>query len=574
MIAVKESTLISPYGGTLVDLMVPAESRAGLSHYANRLPSVRLSDRAVCDLELLATGAFSPLDQFMGQADYQSVLETMRLTNGYVFPIPITLPIDDDVNVTVGQEIALRDPQNDLLAVMTVAEVYSWDLSEVAQKAFGTLDLRHPIVAEMHRWGKRNIAGPMRVLKLPAHYDFKDIRLTPAETRAQLETYGHENVVAFQTRNPMHRVHEELTKRAIEERDGVLLLHPVVGLTKPGDVDHFTRVRTYKALAANYYDPDRVLLALLPLAMRMGGPREALWHAIIRRNYGANHLIVGRDHAGPGNDSEGKPFYGPYDAQELVEQFSEEIGVGVVPFQMLVYLPEEERYEEISKVSPEVKTANISGTQVREEYLHKGKLLPGWFTRQPVAEILGETYPPRHRQGVCVWLTGLHNAGKSTTAAVLTTLLQEHGRNVTLLDGDVVRTHFSEGLGYSKEDRDDHVRRIGYVASEIVRHGGLAICAAVSPYRATRNDVRSNFDQGHYVEVFVDTPLEICEQRDTKGLYERARHGEIKGFTGIDDPYEAPRHPEIRIETAATSVEENARTILNYLIQQGFVKAH
>ncbi|MCL4262380.1 MAG: bifunctional sulfate adenylyltransferase/adenylylsulfate kinase [Anaerolineae bacterium] len=554
--------------------MVPAESRAGLSHYANRLPSVRLSDRSVCDLELLATGAFSPLDQFMGQADHQSVLDNMRLANGYVFPIPITLPIDDDVNVTVGQEVALRDPQNDLLAIMTVAEVYAWDMAEVAQKAFGTLDLRHPIVAEMHRWGKRNIAGPLQVLKLPAHYDFKDIRLTPAETRTRLETYGHENVIAFQTRNPMHRVHEELTKRAIEEKDGVLLLHPVVGLTKPGDVDYFTRVRTYKALAANYYDPDRVLLSLLPLAMRMGGPREALWHAIIRRNYGANHLIVGRDHAGPGNDSEGKPFYGPYDAQELVEQFSQEIGVGVVPFQMLVYLPEEERYEEITKVTPEVKTANISGTQVREEYLHKGQLLPAWFTRQPVAEILGETYPPRHRQGVCIWLTGLHNAGKSTTASVLTTLLQEHGRNVTLLDGDVVRTHFSEGLGYSKEDRDDHVRRIGYVASEIVRHGGLTICAAVSPYRATRNDVRSNFDQGHYVEVFVDAPLEICEQRDTKGLYERARKGEIKGFTGIDDPYEAPRHPELHIETVQISVEENARAILDYLIRQGFVKTH
>ncbi len=554
--------------------MVPAESRAGLSHYANRLPSVRLSDRSVCDLELLAIGAFSPLDQFMGQADYQSVLDTMRLANGYVFPMPITLPIDDDVNVALGQEVALRDPQNDLLAIITIEEIYAWDLEEVAQKAFGTLDLRHPTVAEMHRWGKRNIAGPMQVLKLPAHYDFKDIRLTPAETRARLETYGHENVIAFQTRNPMHRVHEELTKRAIEEKDGVLLLHPVVGMTKPGDVDYFTRVRTYKALAANYYNPDRVLLSLLPLAMRMGGPREALWHAIIRRNYGANHLIVGRDHAGPGNDSEGKPFYGPYDAQELVERFSDEIGVGVVPFQMLVYLPEEERYEEITKVTPEVKTANISGTQVREEYLHKGRLLPAWFTRQPVAEILGETYPPRHRQGVCIWLTGLHNAGKSTTAAVLTTLLQEHGRNVTLLDGDVVRTHFSEGLGYSKEDRDDHVRRIGYVASEIVRHGGLAICAAVSPYRATRNDVRSNFDQGHYVEVFVDAPLEVCEQRDTKGLYERARKGEIKGFTGIDDPYEAPRHPELRIDTAQTSVEDNARAVLDYLIQQGFVKAH
>ncbi len=574
MIPVKESTLIPPYGGELVNLLVSAAEAAELSHDANRLPSVRLSDRSVCDLELLAVGAFSPLDRFMGQADHQSVLDTMRLTNGCVFPMPITLPIDDDVQVEVGQEVALRDPQNDLLAVMTVAEVYAWDLEEVAQKAFGTQDLRHPMVAEMHRWGRRNISGPMQVLKLPPHYDFKDLRLTPAETRAKLQTYGHQNVVAFQTRNPMHRVHEELTKRAIEDKDGVLLLHPVVGMTKPGDVDYFTRVRTYRALAANYYDPDRVLLSLLPLAMRMGGPREALWHAIIRRNYGANHLIVGRDHAGPGNDSEGKPFYGPYDAQDLVQSFSDEIGVTVVPFQMLVYLPEEGRYEEITKVTPEVKTANISGTQVREEYLHKGQLLPAWFTRQPVAEILGETYPPRHRQGVCIWLTGLHNAGKSTTAAVLTTLLQEHGRNVTLLDGDVVRTHFSEGLGYSKEDRDDHVRRIGYVSAEIVRHGGITICAAVSPYRATRNDVRGGFDKGHYVEVFVDTPLEVCESRDTKGLYAQARNGQITGFTGVDDPYEAPRHPEIRIETVVNSPEENARMILNHLIEQGFVKPH
>lgn len=574
MIAIKESTLIPPYGDELVNLLVSSDKVAELSQYAGRLPSVRLSDRAVCDLEMLAVGAFSPLNSFMGQADHQSVLDNMRLTNGLVFPIPVTLPIDDEVTVEIGQDIALRDPQNELLAIMTVTEIYTWDLEEVAQKAFGTVDLRHPIVAEMHRWGRRNISGPLQVLKLPPHYDFKDLRLTPAETRARLETYGHQNVVAFQTRNPMHRVHEELTKRAIEDKDGVLLLHPVVGMTKPGDVDYFTRVRTYKALATQFYDPDRILFSLLPLAMRMGGPREALWHAIIRRNYGANHLIVGRDHAGPGNDSEGNPFYGPYDAQELVESFSEEIGVGVVPFQMLVYLPEEERYEEISNVTPDVKTANISGTQVREEYLHKGRLLPAWFTRQPVAEILGETYPPRHRQGVCVWLTGLHNSGKSTTAGVLTTLLQEHGRNVTVLDGDVVRTHFSEGLGYSKVDRDDHVRRIGFVSSELVRHGGVVICAAVSPYRATRNEVRGNFDKGHYVEVFVDTPLEVCEHRDTKGLYAQARQGQIQGFTGIDDPYEAPRHPEIHIETTEKSAEENARTILNYLIEQGFVKPH
>lgn len=574
MIAIEKSTLIPPYGGTLVNLLVPPERISELREYANRLTSIRLSARSVCDLELLAVGAFSPLTGFMGQADLQSVLDNMRLVSGAVFPMPITLSIDDDVDVTVGQDVALHDPKNDILAIMTIDEMYAWDLEEVAQKVFTTVDLRHPIVAEMHRWGKRNIAGRLQVLKIPDQYDFKNIRLTPAETRARLQTYGHENVIAFQTRNPMHRVHEELTKRAIAEKDGILFLHPVVGMTKPGDVDYFTRVRTYKALAANFYEPDRILLSLLPLAMRMGGPREALWHAIIRRNYGANHLIVGRDHAGPGNDSQGKPFYGPYAAQDLVQQYSEEIGVKVVPFRMLVYLPEEERYEEITRVTPEMKTASISGTQVREEFLHNGKLLPGWFTRQPVAEILYETYPPRHRQGICIWFTGLHNSGKSTTTAVLTTLLQEHGRNVTLLDGDVVRTHFSEGLGYSKEDRDAHVRRIGYVSSEIVRHGGIAVCAAVSPYRATRNDVRGGFDQGHYIEVFVDTPIEICESRDTKGLYAQARQGLITGFTGIDDPYEAPQHPEVRIETSHKSAEENARIIMDYLIERGFVKLH
>lgn len=575
MIAATEKTkLISPYGGELVNLMVPPELVRELSEQANRMPSIRLSDRSMHDLELLAVGAFSPLASFMGQKDYQSVLDNMRLDNGYVFPMPITLPIDDEIEIHLGQEVALRSPNNDLLAIMNVEEIYEWDLEEVAVKAFGKMDLRHPIVAEMHRWGRRHIAGPLQVLQLPPHYDFKDIRLTPAETRQKLESYGYQNVVAFQTRNPMHRVHEELTKRAIMERDAVLLLHPVVGMTKPGDVDYFTRVRTYKTLAQKYYESNRILLSLLPLAMRMGGPREALWHAIIRRNYGANHLIVGRDHAGPGKDSDGKPFYGPYDAQDLVEKYSDEIGVKVVPFRMLVYLPEEERYEEIDKVTPEMNTASISGTQVREEYLHRGKKLPTWFTRPQVADILAETYPARHRQGICIWFTGLHNAGKSTTAAVLGTLLHEYGRQVTLLDGDVVRTHFSEGLGYSKADRDDHVRRMGYVASEIVRHGGAAICAAVSPYRATRNDVRASMNDEHYIEVFVDTPLEVCESRDTKGLYAMARNGEVQNFTGVDAPYEVPQNPEIRLDTVNYSAEENARNILKHLEEKGFILNH
>jgi sulfate adenylyltransferase len=379
-------------------------------------------------------------------------------------------------------------------------------------------------------------------------------------------------VVAFQTRNPLHRVHEELIKRATQRVDGMLLLHPVVGLTKPGDVDHYTRVRTYRALVQCSDDANRILLALLPLAMRLAGPREALWHALIRRNYGANYLIVGRDHASPGVDSQGEPFYGPYDAQALVEQCSAELGVGVIPFEELVYLPDEDRYEEASHVSSQARTASISGTQVREEYLNKGRTLPEWFTRPAVAEILSEVYPPRHRQGVCIWFTGLSGAGKSTTAEMLTILLLERGRQATVLDGDVVRTHLSRGLGFSKEDRDTNIRRIGFVAAEIVRHGGVAICAAVSPYFMTRDEVRDMVGQDHFIEVFVDTPLEVCEQRDAKGMYAKARRGEIIGFTGIDDPYEPPTHPEITLDTVAQTPEENAHRILDYLAQHGFVR--
>jgi sulfate adenylyltransferase len=565
-----KTKLIPPYGGQLIDLQVPSAETAALIEVAKGLPTVRLSDRETCDLELLAIGAFSPLDRFMGQADFQSVLDNMRLADGHIFPIPVTLTVDKP-DFAIGDDIALRDPRNELLAVMTVDEIYEWDLAETARKVFGSEDLRHPLVAEMHNWGRYNVSGPLRVLALPAQFDFKSLRLTPAETRAQLESFGHENVVAFQTRNPLHRVHEELTKRAAQDIDGVLLLHPVVGLTKPGDVDHYTRVRTYNALANRYYDQDRILLSLLPLAMRMGGPREAVWHMLIRRNYGANHLIVGRDHAGPGKDSKGNPFYGPYDAQELAESFSDELGVKVIPFRMLVYLPEEDRYEEVDKVPEGARTASISGTQVREEYLQNGRQLPDWFTRPEVAFILSEAYPPRHRQGVCIWLTGLANAGKSTNAYILTSLLQERGRQVTLLDGDVVRTHFSQELGFSKEDRDRNVRRMGYLAAEIVRHGGVVICAAVSPYRATRNYIRSIVGE-NYFEVYVNTPLEICEQRDDKGLYARARRGEITDFTGINDPYEPPQHPEFELDAVNRSAEDNARDIVHFLVAQGFLR--
>lgn len=568
-----ESRLITPYGGSIVNLMVPPDDLEDVREHANSLPSLQISERVLCDLELLATGGFSPLERFMGRENMQRVLDDMRLTSGQIFPIPVTLPVEPGPTIREGNEIALRDLKNVLLAVMTIEEAYEWDPDEVARKAFGTTDLRHPLVSEMHRWGSLNISGPLKLLRLPQHFDFQEHRLTPAETRARLNAMGVSNVVAFQTRNPLHRVHEELTKRAADKIGGALMIHPVVGMTKPGDTDHITRVRTYKALTENYYDRNRILLSLLPLAMRMAGPREALWHAIIRRNHGANHLIVGRDHAGPGNDSTGKPFYGPYDAQDLVEQHSDEVGVKVVPFTELVYLPDEDRYEEVTNISDSARTLSISGTQVRDEYLAAGRSLPNWFTRPEVAEILADTYPPPHKQGLCIWFTGLSGAGKSTTAEALTVRIMEHGRHVTELDGDVVRTHLSKGLGFSKEDRDVNIRRIGFVAAEIVRHNGLVICAAVSPYKATRNDVRNMTGSDNFIEVFVDTPLEICESRDTKGMYAKARRGEIKDFTGIDDPYEPPDNPEISLDTVSNTVESNVQAMLDYLLERGFIKS-
>ena len=563
--------VISPYGGQLVDLLVPEQLVAERTAYASTLPSVQISERSLCDLELLATGGFSPLDGFMSRADYTRVVEDMRLANGTLFPVPITLPVEPDAPISLDRQVALRSAKNDLLAILTVEDVFTWDADREARQVLGTTDVRHPLVVEMRRWGSRYVSGGLEVLRLPARYDFRELRLAPRQVRDRLEQAGHPNVVAFQTRNPLHRVHEELTKRASQALDATLLLHPSVGMTRPGDVDHFTRVRTYRALAERYYEPDRLVLALLPLAMRMAGPREAVWHALIRRNFGANHFIVGRDHASPGVDSTGKPFYGPYDAQALVAEHQQELGVGMVPFQELVYLPDEDRYAEVDTLPSGARTASISGTQVRDEFLNAGRPLPTWFTRPETAEILADTYPPRHRQGVCIWFTGLSGAGKSTTAEVLTVLLLEHGRQVTVLDGDVVRTHLSRGLGFSREDRDTNIRRIGFVAAEIVRHGGMVLCAAISPYRATRNEVRQMVGP-NFVEVFVDTPLEECERRDAKGMYAKARRGEITGWTGIDDPYEPPARPEIVLDTVTHTAEANARRIIDFLGASGFLR--
>jgi len=569
-----KANLITPYGGKLVDLVVKGAERDELITRAGQLPSIKITMRNLCDLELIATGGFSPLTTFMGKADYERVLREMRLADGTLFPLPITLTADPKELPTVGEELALRSANFDLIAVMRLDEVYHWDAETEAALAYGSTDTKHPMVSEMGRWNKVCISGPMKVVNLPKYYDFVDLRLTPAQVRERLEKMGNDNVVAFQTRNPLHRIHEELTKRAAAQVNGSLIVHPVVGMTKPGDVDHYTRVRTYKALVDNHYDKNSTMLSLLPLAMRMAGPKEALLHAIIRRNHGANHFIVGRDHAGPGNDSTGKPFYGPYDAQELMKQYEHELGVKMVPFEMLVYLPDEDRYVEEKDVPKGAKVANISGTQVRDDYLAKGRLLPEWFTRPETAEILREMYPPRHKQGFGIWFTGLSGSGKSATTQVLTTLLLERGRETAILDGDVVRTHLSKGLGFSKEDRDTNILRIGFVAGEIVHAGGIVICAAISPYRATREEARKMVGE-NFIEVYMDTPVEVCEQRDVKGLYAKARQamadGKPMGFTGVDDPYEPPIKPEISLKGYDSTPEDNARIIIKYLEEQGFL---
>jgi len=569
-----KANLITPYGGKLVDLVVKGAERDELITRAGHLPSIKITMRNLCDLELIATGGFSPLTTFMGKADYERVLKEMRLADGTLFPLPITLTADPKELPTVGEELALRNANFDLIAVMRLDEVFHWDAETEAALAYGSTDTKHPMVSEMGRWNKVCISGPMKVVNLPKYYDFVNLRHTPAQVREMLEAMGNDNVVAFQTRNPLHRIHEELTKRAAAQVNGSLIVHPVVGMTKPGDVDHYTRVRTYKALVDNHYDKSKTMLSLLPLAMRMAGPKEALLHAIIRRNHGANHFIVGRDHAGPGNDSTGKPFYGPYDAQELMKQYEHELGVKMVPFEMLVYLPDEDRYVEEKDVPKGAKVANISGTQVRDDYLAKGKLLPEWFTRPETAEILREMYPPRHKQGFGIWFTGLSGSGKSATTQVLTTLLLERGRETAILDGDVVRTHLSKGLGFSKEDRDTNILRIGFVAGEIVHAGGIVICAAISPYRATREEARKMVGE-NFIEVYMDTPVEVCEQRDVKGLYAKARQamidGKPMGFTGVDDPYEPPIKPEITLKGYDSTPEDNARIIVKYLEDQGFL---
>ena len=568
--------LTAAHGGALIDLRVDAARAAALQAESRAWISWDLTPRQLCDLELLATGGFSPLTGFMTRADYEPVCSSMRLASGVLWPMPITLDVPGELAATLnaGDTLALRDPEGVMLAALRVEDVWRPDPTAEAASVYGTTDRAHPgVAALLERTHPFRVGGTLEVIQLPVHYDFRALRRTPADVRAEFAARGWTRVVAFQTRNPMHRAHQELTLRAARDVNAGLLVHPVVGMTKPGDVDHYTRVRCYQTLLATY-PPGGAMLSLLPLAMRMGGPREAVWHAIIRRNHGCTHFIVGRDHAGPGKDSSGKPFYGPYDAQELLRAHAAEIGVEMVPFREMVYIEEIDTYVPDDEVPAGSTVLSLSGTQLRQK-LMTGAEIPSWFSFPGVVEELRRTHPPRARQGFTIFFTGLSGSGKSTIANILLVkLLERGGRSVTILDGDVVRKHLSSELGFSKEHRDLNIRRIGYVASEITKAGGIAVCAPIAPYEKVREDVRALIEpHGGFVLVHVATPLEVCEGRDRKGLYAKARAGILQQFTGISDPYEVPSRAEVVIDTTTVSADGAADAILGYLAAEGFLEA-
>ena len=556
------------------ELYVSHQKAKKLKSDAADLVSWDLTPRQICDLELLMNGAFNPLKGFLTQDDYTSVVENMRLASGALWPIPITLDVSQSFSeqLEIGQEIALRDLEGVILATITATDIWKPDQIKEAKKVFKTDDIAHPAVNYLlNNAGPIYIGGPVLGIQKPVHYDFRARRHTPNELRAHFQKLGWRKIVAFQTRNPLHRAHQEITFRAAKEVQANLLIHPIVGMTKPGDIDHFTRVRCYEAVL-DKYPTSTTTMSLLNLAMRMAGPREAIWHGLIRKNHGCTHLIVGRDHAGPGKNSNGNDFYGPYDAQELFRKHQKEMGIKMVDFKHMVFVQERAQYEPVDGLEEDVTILKISGTEMRRR-LSEGLEIPEWFSFPEVVAELRKSSPQRSKQGFTVFFTGLSGSGKSTIAnALMAKFMEMGGRPVTLLDGDIVRQNLSSELGFSKEHRDLNIRRIGYVASEITKNGGIAICAPIAPYANTRRAVREDVEKfGAFAEIHVATSLEECERRDRKGLYQLAREGKIKEFTGISDPYDVPDHPELRLETEDVDVDHCAHQVLLKLKSMGLI---
>jgi sulfate adenylyltransferase len=569
-----ENQMIEPHGGKLVHLLVDDQRAALLKNIALELTDITLNERQLCHFELLSSGVFSPLSGFMNRPDYEAVLDRMRLQSGTLWPLPICLDIPElkAQGLEVGQSVAIRDPEGFLLGVLHIEDLWQIDKDKESNLVYETTDTTHPGVRHLvHEIGAYYLGGSLEVLSLPLHFDFRQLRLPPEDIRQRIAKLDWQRVVGFQTRHPIHRPQFEMTIRAMRQVRGNLLLLPIVGLMRPGDFDYYTRVRCYRAVSRRY-PPDSFLLNLLPYSSTLAGPREALLHMIVAKNFGCTDFIVGHDHAGPGPTPQGKWFYSAKAARSLSQEHAEEIGVNVIPFEEMVYLPFEDEFRAVDQVPDGVQTLSLSGSDIRQR-LRSGRRIPEWMTFPEVLAALEKGYPPPKRQGFTVFLTGLSGAGKSTIAKILYSRFLEIGeRPVTLLDGDIVRRNLSSNLSFNKEDRDTNVRRIGFVASEITKNRGIAICAPIAPYDTTRREIRHTIEAtGGFIEVHVATPLAVCEKRDRKGMYAKARAGLIRGFTGVDDPYEEPEDPELRIDTTDLSPSEAAQEILLFLGEKGYI---
>lgn len=563
-----------PHGGVLNELYLSEHKADEEKQRALDFPAWDLTARQMCDLDMLMNGGFSPLDGFMGQADYESVCDSMRLTSGVLWPIPINLDVSEEFaeTISVGDEISLCDPEGVPLATLSISDKWQPDRGSEAERVYGTSDESHPGVAYLlNRTNGVYLGGAIRGLEPPTYYDFKLFRDSPQELRARFRKLGWRKVVAFHTSSPMHRAQQELTWKAAREVGANLLIHPVAGTDGKGEVDHFVRVHCYEH-ALDEYPEQTTQLSLLNIDMRMAGPREALWHGIVRKNYGCTHFIVGRHHADCG-DSNGQYFYEPYAAQELFREHEAELDIALVPCSYMVYAENRAEFIPTEKVAAEDKIVEISAAEFHRR-LREGLEVPSWFSFPKVIGELRKAFPPKHKQGFTVFFTGLSGSGKSTVANALMIKLKERGvRPVSLLDGDVVRKNLSSELNFSKEHRDLNILRIGYVASEISKNGGIAICAPIAPYKQTRRKVREMITSvGGFIEIHISTPIEVCESRDRKGLYAKARAGLLKGFTGIDDPYETPENADMAINTDELTPDLAAHRVLIQLESLGYIR--
>lgn len=572
------TTLINPYGGVLKDLVASDTRAEALKVESEHFTSITITQRQFCDLELLLNGAFSPLTGFMTQAEYDSVLSDMRLPNGLLWTIPIILDISEAQakEIKLGDNVGLRDPEGFMLAVLSVEDVWKPNKIHEAEKIYGTTSDHHPGVQYLlNETQDYYIGGKIEGIQLPLHYDFETLRDTPEQLRFLFNKHGWRKVIGFGTSKPMHRLHREITLNAAKEVGGHILLHPVVGMSKPGDLIYYNRVKCYQSIK-QYYPKHMVMLSLLPIAMRMAGPREAIHNAIVRQNYGCSHIIIGPEHAAPPNVRQGaERFYERYSAQKLLETYQNELEIEMITISEQRYVTKQKKFMSVSEIEKQGFQGELFKDEELYSSLEKGCDIPDWFSFPEVINELRKVCKPRIKSGITLFFTGLSGSGKSTLAKILYAKFIEDGnRPVTLLDGDIVRHYLSSELGFDKKHRDINVKRIGFVASVINKNGGIAICAPIAPYSSIRKYVREiNSQYGSFVEIHVATPLEECEKRDRKGLYAKARKGEIKQFTGISDPYEEPENPEIKIDTSQLTPMEAAQEIMLYLLKEGYIGA-